>query len=194
MVRLMEVRRLVDRFLRLAAVASGCLLPYCHAQQLIFSPQATVGKKSRALELWSVSGTVSTSARPPVAAVVYALAAKHGVSYVDPVVATGRLNARDQKSLPARIFQWGTYFETGATEMVNLKVIATTSQVSIGLNVAMGIANALLPALQKDIPVPDPNIAAKVISASLLMDAQGSVSGMFWSEPIRTPGFVETLP
>lgn len=184
----------MGRFLRLAAVASACLLPYCHAQQLVFSPQATVGQKSRALELWSVSGTISSSARPPVAAVVYALAAKHGISYVDPVVATGRLSARDQKSLPARLFRWGTYFETGATEMVNLKVIATTSQVSIGLNVAMGIANALLPAVQKDIPVPDPNIASRIISASLLMDAQGSVSGMFWSEPVDTPGFVETLP
>jgi hypothetical protein len=182
------------RIATLAAIAIATLAPRCDAQQIIFSPQGVIGKKSKALQLWSVSGSVSSSVRPPVAAVIYSLAAKHGITYVDPVIATARLNARDQKSLAARIFQWGTYFETGATEMVNLKVIATSSPVSIGLNVAMGITNALLPSVQKSIPVPDPNIAARIISTSLLMDAQGSLSGMFWSQPSNVQSFVETLP
>jgi hypothetical protein len=177
-----------------AAIAVEMLVPKCGAQQIIFSPQAVIGKKSKALQLWSVSGSVSASVRPPVAAVIYSLAAKHGIAYVDPVIATARLNARNQKSLAARVFQWGTYFETRARELVNLKVIATSSPVSIGLNVAMGITNALLPSVQKSIPVPDPNIAARIITASLLMDAQGSLSGMFWPQPSEVQGFVETLP
>jgi hypothetical protein len=168
--------------------------PLCRAQQMVFSPQIVAGKKPKALQLWAVSGTVPASARPPVAAVIYALAARHGVAYVDPVVATERLNARDQKSVAARIFRWGSYFETGATELVNLKVVATSNQVGIGLNVAMGIVNALLPSVQKNIPVPDPAIAARIIANSLLMDAQGSVSGLFWAEPAENQGFVEVLP
>jgi hypothetical protein len=180
-------------FLIGSAVAIAVLIPSCEAQQIVFSPQSVVGKKHKALQLWAVSGQVALPARPPVAGVIYALAAKHGIAFVDPAVATERLNARDQKSLAAKIFRWGSYFETGATELVNLKVVATSNQVSIGLNVAMGIVNALLPAVQKDIPVPDPGIAARVISSSLLMDAQGSLSGMFWAEPAESQGFVETL-
>lgn len=180
-------------FIIVSAIAIGFLIPSCRAQQIVFSPQTVVGKKPKALQLWAVSGRVTLPARPPVAAVIYALAAKHGIAFVDPTVAAGRLNARDQKSLAAKIFRWGSYFETGAAELVNLKVIATSNQVSIGLNVGMGIVNALLPAVQKDIPVPDPGIAARIISSSLLMDAQGALSGMFWAEPAETQGFVETL-
>jgi hypothetical protein len=179
------------RLLLFAAIALGCVEMPGLGQQIVFSPQILVGKKPRALQLWAVSGAVPSSARPPVAAVIYALAAKHGVAYVDPVVANERLNARDQKSLAARMFRWGSYFETGATELVNLKVVAASNQVGIGLNVAMGIINALLPSVQKSIPVPDPAIAARITASSLLMDAQGSVSGMFWAEPAETQGFVE---
>ena len=181
------------RFIIVAAVGSGLLIPSCRAQQIVFSPQTVVGKKSKALQLWAVSGRVTLPARPPVAAAIYALAAKHGVAFVDPAIAAERLNFREQRSLAARMFRWGSYFETGATELVNLKVIAASNQVSIGLNVAMGIVNALLPAVQKDIPVPDPAISARIISSSLLMDAQGSLSGLFWAEPAETQGFVETL-
>ena len=191
----MPKEKLTRRFILVAVAAGtiGFLIPNCPAQEIVFSPQTVVGKKPKALQLWAVSGRVTLPARPPVAAVIYALAAKHGISYVDPVVAAERLNRRDQRSLAAKLFRWGSYFETGTTELVNLKVIATSNQVGIGLNIAMGIVNALLPAVQKDIPVPDPGIVARTISSSLLMDAQGSLSGMFWAEPAETQGFVETL-
>jgi hypothetical protein len=136
------------RILMVVALAGSCLIRLADAQQIVFAPQTVVGKKSKALQLWAVSGSLSAAVRPPVAASIYTLAAKHGLTYVDPAVAAARLSARDRKSLAARIFRWGSYFETGATELVNLKVIATSNQVSIGLNVAMGIVSALLPAVQ----------------------------------------------
>ncbi|MBV9742445.1 MAG: hypothetical protein JO099_01665 [Acidobacteriia bacterium] len=182
------------RAFALGALLMALSIHQSGAQQLVFSPQGVIGKKSRALELWGVTGSVPAATRPPLAATIYALAAKHGIVYVDPSVATARMTARDEKSVAALLFRWGTYFETGTTELVNLKVIATNTQISIGLNIAMAIVNALLPSVQRAIPVPDPNIAAKIISTSLLMDAQGAVSGLFWAEPSENQSFVETLP
>jgi len=144
------------------------------------------------MQLWAVTGTVPVGARPPAAAAVYAVAMSHGVSYIDSTVALSRINARERRSLAARMFAWGGYFETGATVMVNLRVIAASSQVSIGLNVAMSIVNSLLPAIQKDIPIPDPSIVAK--TGSLLMDGEGTISGLFWAEPSQVAGFTDTLP
>ena len=170
------------------------LIQTAYAQQLVFSPQATFGKKKSAMQLWAVAGSAASQNRPPTAATVYAIAAKHGVSFIDPGVAQSRLAAKEQRSLPARIFSWGSYFETGATELVNLKVISASSQVSIGLNIAMSIVNSLLPAVQKDIPQVDPALASKLNGGSLLMDSQGMLSGLFWAEPSQVAGFIETLP
>jgi hypothetical protein len=167
-------------------------LPLC-SQQLIFARQAVIGKKSR-IELWAVSGVASADARPPSAAVIYAMAMKHGVSFLDDSVAEARLAAKDGKSLTARAFAWGSYFEIGATELVNLHVIQASSQVALGLNIAMGLVNAFLPSIQKGIPAPDPTVLAKVRSGSLLMDSQGSLSGFFFAEQSAVQNFTETVP
>ena len=163
------------------------------AQQLTFARQAVVGRRAP-IELWAVSGTTAAASRPPTSAIIYALAMRHGVSFLDETVAQSRLTAKERRSIPARLFTWGSYFEVGATELVNLHVIQANNQISMGLNIAMGIVNSLLPIVQKDIPVPDPAVLAKVRTGSLLMDAQGSVSGLFWAERSETPGFLETLP
>jgi hypothetical protein len=76
--------------------------------------------------------------------------------------------------------------------MVNLHVIQANSQVSIALNVAMGIVNALLPNVQKSIPAPDPSVLVR--TGNLIMDAQGSVSGLFWAEQSGVQGFVDNVP
>jgi hypothetical protein len=167
-------------------------LPLC-SQQLIFARQAVIGKKSR-IELWAVSGLAPSESRPPSAATVYALAMKHGVSFLDDTVAEARLAAKDGKSLTARVFAWGSYFEIGATELVNLHVIQANTQVALGLNIAMGLVNAFLPSVQKGIPAPDPAVLAKVRSGSLLMDSQGSLSGFFFAEQSGVQSFLETVP
>ncbi|HLI82834.1 MAG TPA: hypothetical protein VKV17_02900 [Bryobacteraceae bacterium] len=160
------------------------------AQQLTFARQVVVGKR-QPLELWFVTGSANGS-RPPSTAAVYQIAMKHGVSFLDETVAQYRLNLKENRSLAARFFSWGSYFELGATELVNLHVIQANSQVSIGLNVAMGIVNALLPSVQKSIPSPDPSVLVR--TGKLVMDAQGSVSGLFWAEQSGVRGFVDTAP
>jgi hypothetical protein len=160
------------------------------AQQLTFSRQVVIGKR-QPLELWFVSGS-ATGSRPPSTAAVYQIAMKHGVSFLDETVAEYRLNLKENRSLAARLFSWGSYFELGATEMVNLHVIQANSQVSIALNVAMGIVNALLPSVQKSVPAPDPSVL--VGAGKLVMDAEGSVSGLFWAEQSTVQGFVDTAP
>jgi hypothetical protein len=160
------------------------------AQQLTFARQVVIGKH-QPLELWFVSGIASGSL-PPATAAVYQLAMKHGVSFMDDTVAEYRLNLKENKSLAARLFAWGSYFELGATEMVNLHVIEANSQVSIALNVAMGIVNALLPSVQKSIPAPDPSVLVR--TGKLVMDSQGSVSGLFWAEQSSVQGFIDTVP
>jgi hypothetical protein len=160
------------------------------AQQLTFARQVTVGKH-QPLELWYVSGSANGSL-PPATAAVYQIAMKHGVSFLDETVAEYRLNLKQNRSLAARLFSWGSYFELGATEMVNLHVIQANSQVSIALNVAMGIVNALLPSVQKSIPASDPSVLVR--TGTLVMDSQGSVSGLFWAEQSSVQGFIDTAP
>jgi hypothetical protein len=160
------------------------------AQELTFARQAVIGKR-QPIELWAVTGTANAS-RPPAVAVVYQIAMKHGVSFLDETVAQYRLNLKENRSIAARLFSWGSYFELGATELVNLHVIQANSQVSIALNVAMGIVNALLPNVQKSIPAPDPSVLVR--TGKLIMDAQGSVSGLFWAEQSGVQGFVDSIP
>jgi hypothetical protein len=161
------------------------------AQQLTFARQVVFGKR-QSLELWAVSG-MAVGSRPPNIAAVYQIAMKHGVVFLDDTVAQYRLTLKENRSLAGRLFSWGTYFELGATELVNLHVIHANSQVSIGLNVAMGLVNALLPAVQKNIPVPDPSVLVR--TGSLVMDAQGSVSGLFWADRSASglAGFIDTV-
>jgi hypothetical protein len=160
------------------------------AQQLTFARQVVYGK-CQPIELWAVTGT-AVGSRPPNIAAVYQIAMKHGVSFLDDTVAQYRLTIKENRSLAARLFSWGTYFELGATELVNLHVIQANSQVSIGLNVAMGLVNALLPAVQKSIPAPDPLVLVR--TGSLVMDAQGSISGLFWADRSGVAGFIDTVP
>jgi hypothetical protein len=171
------------------ALAFGLAEPG-RSQQLTFARQVVYGKR-QSLELWAVSGTTA-GPRPPAIAAVYQIAMKHGVSFLDDTVAQYKLTLKENRSLAARLFTWGTYFEVGATELVNLRVIQTNSQVSIGLNVAMGLVSALLPALQKNIPTPDPSVLVR--TGSLVLDAQGSISGLFWAEHSNVQGFIDTLP
>lgn len=163
------------------------------AQQLTFAPQTIAGKRSP-MQLWAVSGVMPPGSRLPSAAVVYGIALRHGVSFIDGGVALSRLTAKERRSLAARIFTWGTYFETGAAQLVNLHVIAANEPVTAALNIAMGIVTSLLPLVQKDIPLPDAGLVAKFTSGSLFMDAEGSVSGLFWAEPSATSGFQDVLP
>ena len=163
------------------------------AQQLTFAPQTIAGKRSP-MQLWAVSGVLPVGSRPPSAAVVYGIALRHGVSFIDGGVALSRLTARERRSLAARIFTWGTYFETGAAQLVNLHVIAANPQITAGLNIAMGIVTSILPLVQKEIPSPDAGLVAKFTSGSLFMDAEGAVSGLFWAEPSGIPGFQDALP
>jgi hypothetical protein len=159
-------------------------------QELTFARQAVIGKR-QPIELWAVTGTANGS-RPPATAAVYQIAMKHGVSFLNETVAQYRLNLKENRSLAARLFTWGSYFELGATELVNLHVIQANSQVSIALNVAMGIVNALLPTVQKSIPAPDPSVLVR--TGSLILDAEGSVSGLFWAEQSGVQGFVDSVP
>jgi hypothetical protein len=170
--------------LTLALAGSG------RAQQLTFARQVVFGKR-QSIELWAVSGT-AVSSRPPAISAVYQIAMKHGVSFLDDTVAQYRLTLKENRSLAGRLFSWGTYFELGATELVNLHVIQASSQVSIGLNVAMGLVNALLPAVQKSIPAPDPSVLVR--TGSLVMDAQGSLSGLFWADRSSVQGFIDNVP
>lgn len=158
-------------------------------QQLTFARQAVIGKRAP-IELWAVSGAASTGERAPATAVVYQIAMKHGVSFLDDTVAQYRLTLKANRSLAARLFSYGSYFELGATEMVNLHVIPANTQVSIALNVAMGIVNALLPSIQKSVPAPDPSVLVR--TGSLVVDAQGSISGLFWAERSNVQGFIDT--
>ncbi|HEY7390203.1 MAG TPA: hypothetical protein VH640_16930 [Bryobacteraceae bacterium] len=160
------------------------------AEEFTFARQAVIGKR-HPIELWAVTGTANGS-RPPATAVVYQIAMKHGVSFLDETVAQYRLNLKENRSVAARLFSWGSYFELGATELVNLHVIQANSQISVALNVAMGIVNALLPSVQKNIPAPDPSVLVR--TGKLIMDAQGSVSGLFWAEQSGVQGFVDAAP
>jgi hypothetical protein len=160
------------------------------AQQLTFVRQVVIGKR-QPLELWEVTGTANSS-RPPATAIVYQLAMKHGVSFLDDTVAQYRLNLKENRSIAARLFSWGSYFELGATELVNLHVIQANSQISVALNVAMGIVNALLPTVQKNIPAPDPSVLVR--TGKLVVDAEDSVSGLFWAEQSGVKGFIDTVP
>jgi hypothetical protein len=173
-------------FLALALAFAGPVV----AQQLTFTRQVVIGKH-QPMELWLVIGTANGT-RPPATSAVYQLAMKHSVSFLDDTIAEYRLNLKENRSLAARLFTWGSYFELGATEMVNLHVIEANSQVSIALNVAMGIVNALLPNVQKSIPAPDPSVLVR--TGKLVMDSQGSLSGLFWAQPSGVQGFIDTVP
>lgn len=154
---------------------------------LVFTPQAVVGKRAP-LQLWAVSGMGEV----PSAALVYILALRHGVQFIEPSVVQARLTTKEKRSVFYRVLQYGTYASIVGAEIVNLRLVTAASAWGIGLNSGMGVLSVLLPRLQQDLPKLDPGVAGRLTS-SPMADSQGNISWLFFAEPSDQKGFWDTF-
>ena len=166
---------------QLKAPALGAVPPIRSAGidpgQGVFAPQLV----SKALEVWGVRGCPGTAV--PIAD-IYAIAASHGISYLEPDTAKTILATR---TVTGVIVQWGGY-AAGATALaMNVDWIKASIAWQRSLSAASAVLGWLIPALEKNTP---PLLCT---GQDLLVDSRGCGAVLFCAQPSAVGAFVETM-